>query len=304
MQIVQLYQDYGIDYVTEGHKHCRPGWINTPCPFCTGNPGYHLGYNEDDNYYYCWRCGWHPVTPTIAKLLNTPIREVPTILTHYNLVIVSKKTGPIVKPRVKAHRMPSGTGPIDKIHRTYLEKRKYDPDEIERTWNIVGTGPVSLLDGIDYKFRIIAPVVWNDQQVSFQARDITNKDPNRYRACPKDRELIHHKHIVYGRPDMWGTAGICCEGITDVWRLGTNAFCTFGIKYTPRQVRVIAQTFKRVFIMFDQELQAQKEAAKLEAELKFRGVEALRTVITDSDFSDPGSMTQNDADWLVKQLIK
>ena len=42
MDIVQLYQDHNVDFMTEGHPHCRPGWVNTVCPFCTGNPGYHL----------------------------------------------------------------------------------------------------------------------------------------------------------------------------------------------------------------------------------------------------------------------
>lgn len=45
MDIVRLYHDYGVDHRTEGHKHCRPGWVNTECPFCEGNKGFHLGWN-------------------------------------------------------------------------------------------------------------------------------------------------------------------------------------------------------------------------------------------------------------------
>lgn len=37
MDIVRLYQDYGVDHRTEGHKHCRPGQclqiINIRCIF-------------------------------------------------------------------------------------------------------------------------------------------------------------------------------------------------------------------------------------------------------------------------------
>ena len=50
MDVLRLYQDYGVDHLTEGHKHCRDGWVNTPCPFCSGNDGYHLGWNLYDNY--------------------------------------------------------------------------------------------------------------------------------------------------------------------------------------------------------------------------------------------------------------
>ena len=56
MDIERIYRDYNIPHATEGHKHCREGWVNTACPFCSGNEGLHLGYNNADDYYFCWRC--------------------------------------------------------------------------------------------------------------------------------------------------------------------------------------------------------------------------------------------------------
>ena len=300
MDIVRLYQDYSVDFLTEGHKHCRPGWANTPCPWCIGNEGYHLGYNLQNAFYICWRCGWHPITPTLSKLLNLKEHEVNKLIAKYGLLIPKLNKEPIVKIRAKAHRMPSNTGPLNDNHIRYLEKRNFDPNALKSTYLLVGTGPVSLLDGIDYKHRVIAPVIWNAEQVSFQGRDITGKDPLRYRACPEDRELIKHKHIIYGRQDLWKDVGIATEGVTDVWRLGTDSFCTFGIKYTHEQVRIIAKTFKRVAVCFDDDPQAITQANKLVSELKFRGVDAFRVDIE----GDPGSMNQEEANYLVKQLIK
>jgi len=43
MEIEKLYQDYGIKTESQGGKHSHEGWIQTECPWCTGNPGYHLG---------------------------------------------------------------------------------------------------------------------------------------------------------------------------------------------------------------------------------------------------------------------
>jgi hypothetical protein len=51
MDIIGLYRDFGIEHRTEGHKHCRPGWVNTECPFCTGNAGLHLGWHIEEEYY-------------------------------------------------------------------------------------------------------------------------------------------------------------------------------------------------------------------------------------------------------------
>jgi DNA primase len=118
-------------------------------------------------------------------------------------------------------------------------------------------------------------------------------------ACPKDRELIPHKEILYGKQEYWKDNAICVEGPTDVWRFGVRSFAVSGIKFTPKQVRVMAKMFKRVAVCFDNDPQALIQANKLVGELKFRGVDAFRVDIE----GDPGSMKQEDADYLVKQLI-
>ena len=299
MDIIRLYQDYSVDFLTEGHKHCREGWVNTPCPFCAGNPGYHLGYNIDDNYYMCWRCGWHPVAPTIATLLNINEQQARKILRQYGIIVPRLQKQPTTDIKKVEHTFPSGVGPCGTMHDIYLMLRKFDPEKIKKEWNILGTGPISVLDGIDYKFRIMIPFIWNGQQVSFDSRDITGKHPSKYMACPKNHEIIPHKEILYGKQDKWKETGILVEGPTDVWRLGTSSFAVSGIKYTNQQVREIFRVFKRVAVVFDDDPQAVVQANKIVAELKFRGVDAFRVNIV----GDPGSMDQAEADYLVKQLI-
>lgn len=297
MDIIQLYQDYNVPFQTEGHKHCRPGWVNTECPFCSGNPGLHLGASINGGHFYCWRCGWHPASQCIAKLLNISETKAKQLIRKYHGI--SNIPEPVIKIRTKAHKLPGGISPLLKQHRQYLESRQFDADYLEKEWSLLGTGPVSLLDHLDYKHRILAPVFWNRKQVTFQARDITNKHPLKYMACPKDRELIHHKHIVYGKQEKWTDTGICVEGITDVWRFGERSFCTFGIEFTIQQIRVIAKQFKRVAVIFDDEIQARIQADKLVAELGFRGIDAFRVDIA----GDPGSMSDADAKYLIKSII-
>jgi DNA primase len=184
------------------------------------------------------------------------------------------------------------------------------PDRLEREWNLMGTGPIATLDNgkegnakklINYKSRVLIPYIWDNQQVSFDTRDITNKSPYKYLACPKAREVIPHKDILYGNQEQWGNKGICVEGTTDVWRLGGKAFATSGIKFTTSQVRAISKTFKRVFIIFDgEESEAIKQARKLKRELEFQWVKAFIEKIK----GDPGSMKEDDAKHLVKTLLK
>jgi hypothetical protein len=296
MNILQLYRDYSIPHQTEGHKHCRPGWVNTPCPFCTGHEGLHLGCTLDGSHFFCWRCGWHPVTTTLAKLLNLTPAAVRVLVRSYGgKALVVTKTAQV---RLKPHRLPTNVAAMLVQHRMYLSSRGFDPEKLETEWGLLGTGPVSFLDHIDYRFRILAPIVWDGEQVSFQARDFTGKSNLKYITCPKARELVHHKHILYGKQQAWTTTGICVEGITDVWRFGPRAFATFGIEYTKRQVLVMATNFKRIWVAFDDDPQAIKQADKLVGSLQFLGVEAERVPIV----GDPGGMSQKEANYLVKKL--
>jgi len=298
MDIVSLYNNFGVPYVTEG-KHYVAGWLTTKCPFCD-DPSEHLSYNIDENYFNCYRCGSHFVDTTISKLINVSEQEARIILKQYGLNLSISTKEPVIRIRTKAHKLPSNTMPLQANHKMYLEKRNFDPEYLEKEWNLVGTGPISKLDNIDYKHRIIIPFIWNDQQVSFDSRDITNKHKSKYMACPKDRELIPHKEILYGKQEFWKETGILVEGSSDVWRMGISSFAVSGIKYTARQVRIIAKTFKRMAVCFDNDPAAISQANKIVAELKFRGVDAFRVDIE----GDPGSMKQSEADYLVKQLIR
>jgi len=309
MDIVRLYQDFSVDFVTEGHKHSRPGWVNTQCPFCTGNPGYHLGYDLSGNYFYCWRCGWHPIDKSIAKILGIVEPHARSLVAQYGLVISYKVPNEQPVTSKKEHRLPSGVALMGTMHRIYLDKRKFDPEKLEREWNLMGTGPISILDNLNFKFRILIPIIWNGQAVSFTSRDITGKNDLRYLTCPHNRELINHKYILYGKQEYWKSTGICCEGPSDCWRMGTSSFACFGIKYTNEQLRKIAKNFKRVAVFFDTDPQADIQAKKLVADLRFRGVDAFQVIwkgglLEAMQGTDPGSLKQEDADYIVKQIMK
>ena len=299
MNIEQLFRDFNVRYVTEGHKHARSGWVNIECPFCTGNPGYHLGYDIMGNKFVCWRCGGKQMGTVISKLLNVSISEALRLLKQYN-VLTPAAPEVKMKVRAKTFKLPPNSNPLNKAHRNYLIKRGFNPDELIKTWGILGTGIFSKLDKIDYSRRIVIPYFWDGKIVSFDCRDITNKSGYKYMACERAREEVDHKHILYGKQEKWGDTGICVEGCTDVWRLGVNSFAVSGVKYTPKQVRAIAKHFKRVAVVFDDEPQAVKQANKLIADLKFRGVDAWRIDIE----GDPGGLTQEEADVLVKSILK
>ena len=299
MNIIQLYKDFNVPFATEGHKHCREGWVNTTCPFCTGNPGMHLGYNMADDFYVCWRCGWKATHKALALLIHVSEKEAKEIARKYGGKSHVKSTV-TVRVGQKKFRLPPSTAPMNDRHKRYLTKRKFDPEVIEKIWDVQGTGPISLMDGISFSHRLVIPIYWENRIVSFQTRDITAKHSLRYITCPEQRERIKHKHIFYQAiPTKDSNACICVEGVTDAWRFGYGAIATFGIKYTKYQVREISKRFKKVFVVFDDDPQAIKQSEKLTAELILRGVDAYSIKIQ----GDPGDMAQTDADALKKELL-
>lgn len=305
MKTEQLLQDYNIDVARPSDENYRPGWLNVQCPFCADHSR-HLGIRRSGNYANCWRCGWHPFDETIAELLRISRPKARSIIKKYKgnpfLGADDSSADEVVTIRKKSFKFPTDTGALKVQHRKYLKKRGFNSNHLESVWGLRGTGPISKLDKSEYKHRIIAPIIWDGDVVSFQGRAIAPSQKPKYKACPKDRELIEHQKILYGNQEAWGDRfGVIVEGITDVWRLGELAAATFGIDWTHYQARQIAKHFDRVVILFDNEPQAQKQAEKLKHELinKPNGPATFIHTIN----SDPGDLTQDEADDLIENFL-
>ena len=298
MSIKDLYKDFGIPYWTEG-KNVSKGWINTTCPWCD-DPSNHLGFNG--KIFNCWRCGKHSIIPTLEKILRLPRYQVEQIIEKYN-IFEDKQffTDEKVTVRNKSLKLPTNLiNELPRLHRNYLLKRNFDPDKIQQIWNVKATGPISSLDGVKYKNRLFIPIYWNGEMVSFQTRDVTDKQDKRYMACLVDREIIHHKDILYAKQEELTNKVVVVEGVPDVWRLGpNNAVATYGTGFTLSQIRHLSR-FSRVFIMYDPEFYAQKKAKKLKKELVFRGTNT--TIIDEIPAEDPAALTDKQTEQLLKYL--
>ena len=285
--------DYHMDMARRGSKHYRTGWVNVQCPFCTGSPGHHGGFNISGGYYNCHRCGNHWIPKVISGLLHISIFQAKTIANKY---FTKDQIVEYSKDRKFAERLifPAGCGAMQDRHRAYLSARNFDAERLESLWNLQGTpayGP--------YRSRVIAPIYLDGKLVSYQGRDITNNHPSKYMACAEEAEVWHHKFTVYGI-DHCRDIGIGVEGIADVWRLGYGAVCFFGIEFTLPQVLMIKRRFKRFFILFDNEPQAQENADKLGVLLNGFNID-VEILENDMD-KDPGDMSQADADALMREL--
>jgi len=285
--------DFGIEYTKEG-KHSGIGWVNLPCPFCSGNPGNHLGLNED-GYANCFRCGWKDLTKTIAELTGCSYKESQEIRRAYKLRVREPEKQETSIPDII--EWPIGTIPLmeNKTAVDYLEnKRNFNALTLQEIWGLKATGHLG-----PYKFRILAPIYRNNQVVSYQGRDYTDRQIPKYKACPQKLEIYPHKKTLYGEHLARDNQSvIICEGIMDVWRIGPGAVATYGIDFIPAQVKRIMELWKRVIVLFDSEPQAQKQAEKLANSL-FR----VEVNILNLAEGDPADLSQEDANELRNEFL-
>ena len=302
MDIVQVYQDYLITRAFESDKHYREGWINTKCPFCTGNPGNHLGYSLEGDYFKCWRCGFHPTEKTLQKLLGISYHEAKILIRKYqgfSRVNHSKK----IKVKKNKFMMPPylikiTESPYAMRYMKEIRKNGFTTSEIkklQKQFKLRCTEEFSPFDNLDLSYRMIAPLIWDNQVVSWQSRDLTNQSSLRYITCPKKREIIEHKTILYNPPETKKI--VVVEGIFDVYKVFLAGFpvtSCFGVEYTRAQLLLLLQ-YDEIIIFMDPDKAGVHHRKKLMNQILFAGKQC--DFVENTYLKDPGDLA-------IKQIQK
>lgn len=279
-----LLDSLGVQYWTSG-KNVAADCVNIRCPFCDDHSN-HGGLNTKTGSYNCWRCNGGAPAVAISRVSGVPVQVVNQLIRRYTTggVVATSK----LVASGKTLTLPGS--PIGKYHRDYLEKRGLDPDELAFYHGILGTGPVDTWEGLDFRLRVIIPIYdVVGTLVNFQGRDITGKQDLRYKGCPVEKAIVHHKHILYGENLCHQKDQIVVvEGIFDAWKLGAGAVATFGTSVTKEQINEMAN-WRKIFIAFDPEPDAQIHARQIARELSAIGRE-VEVVQYDCGKNPDGSM--------------
>jgi hypothetical protein len=304
MDIVQLLKQFHINPAGPGQRHYRKGWVNLPCPFCSGHPGNHLGFCVDPksrffNRFVCHRCGGKGTFRALKAILRIEDDwRVSELIQRFGGT--TGEWRPQQKPAkriIREIRLPPNSKKLTSVAgaASYLKSRGFDPEEIEEVWGVVATGPNSKVGRVDYSFRLIIPVTLGGKVVTYQSRDWTGKcDPKRkYLACLPEFESVPIKDTLYGLDQSDGMGMVrLMEGVTDVWRWGPGALGIFGMKVTQNQILEIIRRFDQAVLMLDEEGEARKKARQTAAELTCWGLETQRVRLPRG--KDPGSMNQEE----------
>ena len=245
-------------------KNTIPGQISVRCPFCDDHSN-HGHFDPKSGFYGCWRCkGGHPIA-ALMRLGNINYETAKKLVGENK----GSKIASEVKPIEHAKTLElAGTSLAMPMHKSYLEGRNFDIQELEFYHGIKYTGPMYKWNNIDFQWRVIIPIFDVDNKlVSFQGRDVTGKQELRYKCCPVDLAIKHHKHTLYGAELCTKKNRIVVvEGVFDAWRLGAGAVATFGTSVTKEQIKLMAQ-WQEIVLAFDPEPDAQKHANEIATEL-------------------------------------
>lgn len=253
MNFTELLEQYHVPYKTEGHHHCRPGWVQIDCPFCgQDSQKFHMGYSLAYHYINCWSCGAHSVPSVLVELLHITYREARKLLQE----VIPERVREQVQTRGDFHP-PYGVGMLQDPHKRYLRGRGFKPAKIQELWQVRG---ISLAPRLQW--RLYIPITYRGKDVSWTTRSISKQpDVPRYLSASTQEESIPHKSLLYGE-DYARHAIVVCEGPIDVWAIGPGAVATFGLSVTNEQIERMSKYPVRAICMDDNH-KAQKVAKRL-----------------------------------------
>jgi len=300
LNFIRFAQDHRVPFITGGHHHCVRGWLQTHCPSCTdAGHGYHLGFNLSKGYFNCWRCGRLRHIDVIRALAKVSKEHAYRILGKYDDARPETKGKALARQRkVKAppyakpltHPLMAGVGK----HWEYLRSRDITPEQAE-LWDLHGTHHLSGR----WQWRIVFPVRNEEAQIiGWIGRALGQDTKPKYRVTEDEKCLEDPKGWVYGIDKAQEDYVLVVEGGPDVWRMGPGAVGTLGIDWNIIQANKLRR-FKRRFIIFDPDEQAQKQAQKLAEWLSYFPGE---TEIITGLKTDPGDMLRKDVKRLREEL--
>lgn len=283
MRFEDLLNELGIDFRRSGHEHCRPGWVQLDCPFCSkGWQHYRLGYNLAKRFCHCWCCGFHPTAQVLAEHTGQDVSRFYRALGEVDTIRFTEE-----RTQGKLE-LPRGVCSLKEPHKEYLRSRSYDPDDLAKRWNIQGTDFDSPLP-----WRIFIPIVYRGEVVSWSTRRLHDDDKQRYQAAELRQEKVHRSELLYGEDYCTKHTIIVVEGFFDVWRIGEGAVATMTTSYTRAQLRRMSKYPRRV-VCFDSEKAAQARASKLLDDLQaFPGeTYGVKLWAKDPSAADPKEITE------------
>jgi hypothetical protein len=200
--------------------------------------------------------------------------------------------GPQPEVRFPGTAIPLNHLPPDHHARLYLHGRRFDPEELAARY---GVAFCSTSENYMAVGRIILPVAMDGKVVGWQGRwpdDEKNSDRPKYYWPP----VTPKRKFLYGfdTARLYRTV-VLVEGVTDAWRVGTNAVAIFGKSLSNQQRQLLVEHWGSGAIVILLDADAAADAAAIANELEPLMPGRILPVLLPAGL-DPGGM-DHEAIW-------
>lgn len=297
--IIDFLDHYEVDCKDSGNNVGR-NWIGVEeCVFC-GCSGYHMAVNRQSKKVSCWSCGESSMIPRFVKeLLRIEWKEVFEVIKRFggdDQEFDFRETG-------NETILPSNLLDVSGAGLKYLENRGFTQHHVDK-YHLKMTNHHSTLTVGDqtsiFGWRIIFPIIMSRKLVSYTGRDYTGKQ-GRYKNPFLEACVISSSSAIFNYDSLKkGQTGIILEGPTDAMRMGDQTCSLQGIKHTKEQVRYLAESdVKNFLICYDSS--AYEKSRNLADSLSglCGNVKIIKLLTAD----DPASLSDFEAVRLKKELL-
>ncbi len=256
IDVVSFLDFRNIDFKPYG-KNVSLNDVNIDCPYCGADK--HLAIHKESGLMNCWVCNFEGLErrPTfldlVQELESCTFTDAKNLLEDFiddfveaeemftyrkrKKIFLPEEADDFFNPKSIRHR---------NIALKYLSSRGFD-DKIIKKYKL------QFCSKGKFAFRIIIPVYFKNELVTFLGRDYLNrKEVSRYENCSIEESLQRPKELFYGWDFFKGDHLRLVEGVTDKWRIGDTSLAVLRSKISSEQKTLILNLkLKSISIMFD-----------------------------------------------------
>lgn len=323
-KLINLFKQYNI-YWTEEGANVRKNNINIKCPWCgEADPSEHMGINPVSKQYACWRNSQHrgkDLARLIQVLIHCSYLEAKRLVENDRLVFQEKgildqvvetltisdddkrieRLGGVKKLELPKNFYLADVSSLRIRFQEYLFSRGFINVHVnELDQFILKYGICCCLVG-DYKFRLIFPIYYKNQLVTWTSRSIYVDEKLRYKDLSIEESVRHVKFCLYNYDELLEKGGkklFITEGVFDVLKMeyffpneDYRATCIFTTSVQPEQVYLLSKLSKRfndTILLLDKGVEAQMIRLKME----FSFIKNLSFSYLPRGVNDPGDMSK------------
>lgn len=321
-KVQRFLDNYNIPYETAG-RNTKKGNINVCCPFCSEDDGFHMGIIPENGYYGCWRdvkhrgrdfarvikalidCSWEEANRLAGK--EASFEDGDDLMKMVDALFDDEQAGEAkVLGGAKILNLPDQFKDIKKVGITspyykYLSGRGFT--QIEK---LVDKYDIYCCNSGEWKKRLVFPMFYNDELITWQARSIQQGVTLPYKDLSVEESVRHPKFFLYNFDELkrGGKILMVGEGLFDMLKLdyyspkGFRATCLFTKTMTDEQMYLLmelAPLYEEVWLVLDED--AQGQGMTLTSELFM--IKNLRGASVPDGVGDPGAMTEKEVTTFV-----